>query len=815
MVVNLSRIVLSVLICLVVTPLYATPDSQTDIDIDALVKNMSIKELIGQKIILGPPWFFPEEELSSDSLKKASKQSDQQLSTLINAYKIGNFSFNKKAYWIWHSKQHRRLFKRSLTEKENSVIKKQWKEETLRELSSRIQDLSAASINIPALIMTDFEGGRVQTIRFKNVNNTPSPMAMSVKRDDTSVKKMGWLVGETLRELGITNNFAPVVDLNQQGSVIGTRSFSSDEKLVTQYASAYLDGLNESGIGGTLKHWPGHGKMEFPTEWDNLNIDFHMLGVPLTLPVSRDDLTTFSKPYKEILQTKNRRDTLSIMTSHIIVDAFGHDQAKPSCLTMITRCKNAIDYLRKDLSFQDGVVIADDIVFLRSTHAFKLLDIMVDTFESGHDMIIISSMFQDARGDGKRGAKGLKWKISPEELMETLDKLYKHYENKEGELRASVKRILRMKLAIMNKLGHTNWDEPYQPNTFQSPPDYITGKDSIEVVSNQVLKNAIVHIFPSNEEPRTLAKRLNIMPDSKIFCVGPTYQKNDLEAQLRRLANFSSASQIECVDLHYNKPGEMNDHFVDKNTKTIIDKLKANPPDLLIFGVANFAAHIEVWNRVSKELATDPSLKKRLANTKKMVVAFHDPSRLSNSRFRRGWTMLSTFSNSTTSNQYLVEALLDKDHAATIKEAKYLPVAVHPVHTKIKLTSGDNNPSDVPYSYLFGILFGTVISLVIIWVTQGRPRLANITLLIVAIIIYVLFTNYGELFFSHDITRFIQAALLPMPEWIQGIIDIQNPKNFTTSLLLVPIFHMFLEGLVKSLSLLPFLNNRASPQSSS
>ncbi|WP_276067803.1 glycoside hydrolase family 3 N-terminal domain-containing protein, partial [Mycolicibacterium gadium] len=67
--------------------------------------------------------------------------------------------------------------------------------------------------------------------------------------------------GKKMRGLGITIDFAPVVDVTDapDDTVIGDRSFSDDPAKVTEYAGAYARGLRDAGLLPVLKHFPGHG----------------------------------------------------------------------------------------------------------------------------------------------------------------------------------------------------------------------------------------------------------------------------------------------------------------------------------------------------------------------------------------------------------------------------------------------------------------------------------------------------------------------------------------------------------------------------
>ena len=67
--------------------------------------------------------------------------------------------------------------------------------------------------------------------------------------------------GHRMRGVGITVDFAPVVDVTDAAddTVIGDRSFGSDPAKVTAYADAYARGLRDAGLLPVLKHFPGHG----------------------------------------------------------------------------------------------------------------------------------------------------------------------------------------------------------------------------------------------------------------------------------------------------------------------------------------------------------------------------------------------------------------------------------------------------------------------------------------------------------------------------------------------------------------------------
>jgi beta-N-acetylhexosaminidase len=64
-----------------------------------------------------------------------------------------------------------------------------------------------------------------------------------------------------LKRVGINVNFAPVVDINSnpRNPVIGSRSYSHDPQIVSEYARSFIKAYEELGVLPVLKHFPGHG----------------------------------------------------------------------------------------------------------------------------------------------------------------------------------------------------------------------------------------------------------------------------------------------------------------------------------------------------------------------------------------------------------------------------------------------------------------------------------------------------------------------------------------------------------------------------
>jgi beta-N-acetylhexosaminidase len=113
---------------------------------------------------------------------------------------------------------------------------------------------------LPLAVSVDEEGGRVARLS-SLIGPAPSARVLAQTRTPDEVYQIALDRGRQMRGLGITVDFAPVVDVTAAAddTVIGDRSFSNDPAVVTAYAGAYARGLRDAGLLPVLKHFPGHG----------------------------------------------------------------------------------------------------------------------------------------------------------------------------------------------------------------------------------------------------------------------------------------------------------------------------------------------------------------------------------------------------------------------------------------------------------------------------------------------------------------------------------------------------------------------------
>ncbi len=134
---------------------------------------------------------------------------------------------------------------------------------------NRLQQASA----IPLLTTADFEGGAGYILN--GTTRLPRAMAIAATRDPQLAYKAGFVSATEARAIGITVDFYPVLDVNNnpRNPIINIRSFGEDVGLVSEMGVAYMRGIQAGGALATAKHFPGHGDTSVDTHLGLAKID--------------------------------------------------------------------------------------------------------------------------------------------------------------------------------------------------------------------------------------------------------------------------------------------------------------------------------------------------------------------------------------------------------------------------------------------------------------------------------------------------------------------------------------------------------------
>jgi len=229
--------------------------------------------------------------------------------------------------------------------------------------SQRIQQ----DAKVPLLLGTDQEGGQVNRLATFH-GPLPSAQAMAATGNPQYAYNQGAQAAKWLKELGINSNLAPVVDVHTVNPpVLQDRMFGSTPQAVETYAGAFLDGLQQNGVAGCLKHFPGLGAV---------TSDPHA-GLP-TINRSLSDLKRIDLAPYQVMIGKNH--PAMIMDTDVVMPAI--DPTLPAELSP----KAVTDILRGYLGY-NGVVITDGLYMHGISERWSLSQAATLAIIAGNDLI--------------------------------------------------------------------------------------------------------------------------------------------------------------------------------------------------------------------------------------------------------------------------------------------------------------------------------------------------------------------------------------------------------------------------------------------
>ncbi len=249
----------------------------------------------------------------------------------------------------------------------------------LRDLLDGVREL----LPVAPLLGVDQEGGLVDRLR---KIFTPMPSARTIREhgDLSGARSLGRITGEVLRLLGFNMNFAPVMSIMTEerdllSNGLYSRSFGRSPGEVLGYTTVYLRGLQETGMIGCLKHFPGIGAGE---------VDSHE-EMPMVRLTHEDLLAQDLAPYIELFERRDDR-VRCVMISHggfpniDIMKGVTGGLLEPASLShnIVT------NLLRKELGYQH-LVVTDDLEMGAIAKHCEIESAVVRAFIAGEDMMLI------------------------------------------------------------------------------------------------------------------------------------------------------------------------------------------------------------------------------------------------------------------------------------------------------------------------------------------------------------------------------------------------------------------------------------------
>lgn len=286
------------------------------------------------------------------------------------------------------------------------------------------QQLQSYARHAPLFISIDYEGGKVN--RLKESNGFPPTLsAAEIGRHSLSeVERYAIKMAETLQQLGINMNFAPVLDVNvnPDNPVIGKlgRSFSPNPKKVIEYAALFTKAYQAQGVLPVYKHFPGHGSSRGDT---------HIGCVDVTETWEEYEL----EPYKQLLPHFSQG---LVMTAHV-VHAGLDDQAYPASLSFAI----TTGLLREQLHYQ-GVVVTDDMQMKAITDHYGLAKAIRLAINAGADILVFGNQLVARPQD-------------PQQLVEMIYADVQQGHISESRIDEAYQRIMKLKAVLsLRKLGN-------------------------------------------------------------------------------------------------------------------------------------------------------------------------------------------------------------------------------------------------------------------------------------------------------------------------------------------------------------------------
>ena len=244
--------------------------------------------------------------------------------------------------------------------------------EQLAELSFEATRLDA---DVPLWVSVDQEGGRVA--RLKDPFTVWPPMAsLGRSGDETLVTRFARALAVELKAVGITLDFAPVLDVhtNPKNPVIGDRALGEKAEEVARLGATIVRTLQSEGIAACGKHFPGHG---------DTSTDSHH-----ELPLVEHPIERLREielvPFRAAIDA----DVAAIMTAHVLMPAL--DEQRPASLSR----RIVTGLLREELGYQ-GVIVSDDLEMKAIAGHYDVGSAAILAVEAGCDAVLICGTDQN------------------------------------------------------------------------------------------------------------------------------------------------------------------------------------------------------------------------------------------------------------------------------------------------------------------------------------------------------------------------------------------------------------------------------------
>lgn len=240
-------------------------------------------------------------------------------------------------------------------------------------LTNALQEMATRSgARVPLLVSVDQEGGLVARLT-RGATVFPGNMALGATQSEALAYEAGLWTARELRAVGIHQNYAPVVDVNNNpdNPVIGVRSFGESPEMAAALGAAMIRGLQDGGVAATAKHFPGHGDTAVDSHIDLPTVDH-----PLDR-LQRVELL----PFRAAIDA----GVAAIMTAHVTFPAVEPTPGLPATLSS----RVLTDLLRRQMGFR-GLVVTDAMEMGAIVNHFGIEQAAVRAVQAGADVVLVA-----------------------------------------------------------------------------------------------------------------------------------------------------------------------------------------------------------------------------------------------------------------------------------------------------------------------------------------------------------------------------------------------------------------------------------------
>ena len=431
----------------------------------------------------------------------------------------------------------------------------------------------------PILFSIDGEWGLGQRI-LDSVLPLPRQMMLGAVSDERILYRYGKVVAEQCKRMGIQQNYAPVLDVNNNpdNPVINDRSFGESKEKVATFGIQYMKGMQDHGVLACAKHFPGHG---------DVAVDSH-----LDLPVINKSMQQLNATELYPFQQAFAAGIGSVMIGHLYIPAIDSSKNRPTSLSAI-----AIEnLLRKQIGYE-GLTITDGLEMQGVRKYFPDGEASVQAILAGNDLLcvpdsipLVVEKMKTAINEGR-----LSWDIIKNHVNRILLTKYQYVVpyNQPISTNHLTEELNKDVLAMRRTVAE-------QAITLLSKKDL----DFFPLHKNEN-KGKLAYVAVGINKENAIARSMRQDYDAGIFCFDFTRKNVDSIRVL--LDSIKLTYDKVVIGIHQINRAPANNFGISKDALSVIRSIQENKPSLLVvFGNA-YAA-------------------KNWCDAKNLIVAYEDDS---------------------------------------------------------------------------------------------------------------------------------------------------------------------------------------------